>query len=242
MKKWSLWGKRGWVYVFFCLILPLVFSEHSFEKETMAGEEIFPKFSFGAGIYSLEDNVLAYGGSVDYLIESGRFGLDVYFCPEEKRKNFSGKLSLMGKVEEPEVEGELVAVLNWWYRKREGDSKNIYSFFVGEKLKFPLQTYLYAELGIAYPSNIKHPLWGWNVKAGWVATSWMELNVQYGQFLAKERELMDYKQWIVKGELNFSLGGIITSLGYEKSNANNPLYLLNTHFLEATYIYVHIFF
>lgn len=224
---------------FLSLVFILACSGWTFEK-------IPARLSILIGaLYAKKEGKIAYRGGLFHLRDGGIVGLDICLLPDQERKRYSAKLSLEAKVPEPEVEGKLSIYLNWWWRQIEEKKKRsntVYSLFIGEKRKFSSHTYLYGELGIAYPSREALFLWGWGFKAGWEIAPWIEINSQYGQFLTEEEKILGYDQWTLKGELKFTLGRSLFLLGYEKSSVDDPFYLLNMHLLQAWYACLQISF
>lgn len=238
MKKEAFFFKILAGIFFFSLVFILTCSGWTFAKESGSQEKTPARLSLLIGALYPEEGKMAYRGGLSYSMDGGIVGLDICISPGEERKRSSARLSLEGKVPEPKVEGEVSIYLNWWWRQIEEKKKRentVYSLFLGEKLKISSRTYLYGELGIAYPAREALFLWGWNFKAGWQIAPWMEINGQYGQFLTEEDKILDYDQWTLKGELKFTLGRSLLVLGYEKSSVDDPFYLLNMHLPQAWY-------
>jgi len=231
---------------FLSLVFILTCSGWAFGKESGSQEKTPARLSLLIGaLYAEEEGKIAYRGGLSYPMDGGIVGLDICISPGEERKRSSARLSLEGKMPEPKVEGEVSIYLNWWWRQIEEKKKKenvVYSLFIGEKLKFSYHTYLYGELGIAYPAREALFLWGWNFKTGWEIAPWLEINGQYGQFLTEEDKIRDYKQGTFKGELKFTLGRSLLFLGYEKSSVDDPFYLLNMHLPQAWYACLQISF
>jgi len=241
VKKETSLFKILWGTLFFSLAFILTCSGWTLEKKFRFQEKTPARLSLLIGALSAKkEGEMAYRGGISYLRDTWTGRLDVCFSPGEEKKKYSARLQLEGKTKEPEVEGELSIYLNWWWRKIEEKENRVYSLFIGEKLKFPYKTYLYAELGIAYPGKEGLFLWGWNFKAGWQIVSWMEISARYGEFLTEENKILDYCQWTFKGELKFTLRRNLLLLGYEKSSVNDPFYLLNMHVPQAWYAFLQI--
>lgn len=244
MRKKNFSFKMGWGFLFFSLVFILPCAGWTFEKNLELEEKATSGFSFLIGTFYTEEGEIAYRGGVSYYIDNSALRFDGCIFPE-KEKIYSGRLTLEGWVEEPEVNGKIFIFLNWDWKRMEKEKvreNSIYSLFLGERLNFPYRTYLYTELGAVYPQKEESFLWGWSGKVGWEVFSWMEVSACYGQFLAKDERLQNYDQWILKGELKFTLGKSFLFLGYEKSSLDDALHLINMYLPEGFYAYLKIFF
>lgn len=223
---------------FLSLLFILSCSGWTAEKESGTEEEARSRLSLLIGtLYAREEGITGYRGGLSYVMDGTTAEVDICFSPGDQR-GYSARFALEGKVQEPQVEGEVSVYLTWWWREVDEERRRenrVYSLFVGEKLRFPYQTYLYADLGIAYPQR-ENLLWGWGVRLGWEMGPGTGISAQYGRFVADEDTMLSYSQRTIKGELQYGFGENLLLFGYERSSVDDPFYLLNMHLPEVWYV------